>query len=285
MTAVRYDLEPQVGGLLRDWRERRRLSQLELANQTGVSARHLSFLETGRSKPSRDMVLRLADQLDVPLRERNPLLLAAGFAPAYAETPMSEPPMSAVRAALRQVLTGHEPYPALVVDGNWNIIDANASFALFTEGVEEDLLVPPVNALRLSLHPKGMAPRINNIGVWRAHLLRRLRRRTDRYMRELYLELRAYPCDQPEPAFDMPGHGDISVPLHLRHGTEELSFYGVLAHFGTPRDITVAELTIESFFPANPATATALATHRRLAPASTVDPWASAEPVTPGFRS
>lgn len=252
--------DPTVGGLLRGWRALRRLSQLQLADQAGISARHLCFVETGRANPSRDMVLRLADELDVPLRERNPLLLAAGYAPSYAETALAEPPMSAVRAAIRQILTGHDPYPALVVDRDWNIVDANRSFALFTDGAAPELLRPPVNALRLTLHPEGMAPRIVNLGEWRAHLMNRLRRSaaTNARRRKLYDELCGYPCDQDEPRVDEPGHGDFSVPLHLRHGDQVLAFFGILATFGTPRDITVAELTIESFFPTDQRTVAAL---------------------------
>ena len=160
-----------LGTLLRDWRQRRRLSQLDLALEAGVSARHLSFVETGRSKPSREMVLQLAEQLEVPLRERNRLLLAAGFAPAFEERPIDAPEMAPVRDALDRVLTGHEPYPAVVVDRWWNLVAANRSIALFTAGVPAELLEPPVNVLRVSLHPEGMAPRIVNYGEWRAHLL------------------------------------------------------------------------------------------------------------------
>jgi transcriptional regulator with XRE-family HTH domain len=251
-----------VGELLREWRERRRLSQLELALQAGVSSRHLSFVETSRSRPSRDMVLHLAEQLDVPLRERNHLLLAAGYAPLYAETVLDAPRMSAVRAALRQVLAGHEPYPALVVDRHWNMVDANASLGLFTAGVAPELLSPPANALRIALHPGGMAPRIINLGEWRAHLLGRLRRQIERSgdpaLAGLYDELRAYPCDQPEPEVELPGPGDIAVPLRVRHEGRELAFFSTVATFGTPLDITVAELAIESFFPADPATAAIL---------------------------
>jgi transcriptional regulator with XRE-family HTH domain len=156
--------EPSVGGLLREWRARRRLSQLELALDADVSTRHLSFVETGRSQPSRDMVVRLAERLDVPLRERNHLLLAAGYAPAYPETDMDDERMQSVREALRQVLKGHEPYPALVVDRHWELLDANAGVALLLEGVAPEQLAPPVNALRLALHPDGLAPRIRNLG-------------------------------------------------------------------------------------------------------------------------
>jgi transcriptional regulator with XRE-family HTH domain len=251
-----------VGALLRRWREHRRLSQLELSIQADISTRHLSFVETGRSAPSRDMVLHLADELDVPLRERNRLLLAAGYAPVYTETPLDAPAMAAVRAAVRQVLTAHEPYPAAVVDRRWNLVDANATIAVFLAGVDRRLLATPANVLRISLHPDGMAPRIVNLGEWRAHLLGRLRRQValsaDPDLSTLYEELRAYPCDQPEPEVELPGPGDVVVPLRVRHDGGELAFFSTVATFGTPLDITVAELSIESFFPADDATAEAL---------------------------
>src|SRR5215213_6007062 len=206
-----------VGELLREWRERRRRSQLDLALDAEVSTRHLSFVETGRSAPSREMVLRLAEQLDVPLRERNSLLLAAGYAPVYPESGLDAAPMAAVRAAIRQLLTAHEPYPAVVVDRHWTLIDANASVGLFLADVRPDLLAPPANVLRVSLHPEGMAARIVNLGEWRAHLLGRLRRQValtaDPGLGALYDELRAYPCGQPEPEVELPGPGDVIVPL------------------------------------------------------------------------
>jgi transcriptional regulator with XRE-family HTH domain len=248
-----------VGELLRAWRERRRLSQLDLSIQADISTRHLSFVETGRSTPSRAMVLRLADQLEVPLRERNRLLLAAGYAPVYPETALGSPRLSVVRQALRQVLAGHEPYPAAVVDRGWNLVDANASIAMLTEGVAAELLAPPMNVLRASLHPDGLARRIGNLGEWRAHLLARLRRQIahtgDGDLSGLYEELRAYPCDQPEPEVELPGPGDVAVPLRLLHQGGELAFFSTTAVFGTPLDVTVAELAIESFFPADAATA------------------------------
>ena len=258
MTTMRQIQRP-VGELLRGWRERRRLSQLELALDAEISTRHLSFVETGRSAPSREMVLRLAEQLDLPLRERNHLLLAAGYAPVFSETALDSPRLAAVRAAIRQVLTAHEPYPAIVVDRGWNLVEANASVSFLTGGAAPELLAPPTNVLRLSLHPDGMAPRIVNLGEWRAHLLGRLRRQValtaDPALAALHEELRAYPCDQPEPEMELPGPGDVVVPLRIRHGDRELAFLGIVAAFGTPLDITVAELAIESFFPADPDTA------------------------------
>src|SRR3954462_5359780 len=164
---------PTVGARLRDWRRRRRLSQLDLALEAGVSARHLSFVETGRSRPSAEMVLHLAEALDVPLRDRNQLLLAAGYAPVYGQRGLEEPEMGPVREALEQVLRGHEPYPALVVDRHWGMVAANDAVGLLLEDVDPALLEPPVNVLRLSLHPDGVAPRLVNLAEWRAHLLDR----------------------------------------------------------------------------------------------------------------
>jgi transcriptional regulator with XRE-family HTH domain len=260
MTAGR--LQRPVGELLRQWRGRRRLSQLELAIQAEVSTRHLSYVETGRAAPSRDMILHLAEQLEVPLRERNHLLLAAGFAPVYAETAWDAPQLEVVREVVRQVLVGHEPYPAVMVDRTWNLVDANASVTLLTYQVAPELLVSPTNVLRVSLHPDGMAGRIVNLGEWRAHLLGRLRRQVgltgDAQLAQLYDELHGYPCDQPEPKVEFPGPGEVATPLRIRHHGRELAFLKTVATFGTPLDVTVAELAIESFLPADPATAAVL---------------------------
>jgi transcriptional regulator with XRE-family HTH domain len=252
-----------VGFLLREWRQRRRLSQLDLASTAEVSSRHLSFVETGKSKPSREMVLHLAEQLDVPLRERNGLLLAAGYAPIYHETDLSAPPMVAVRTAVDQILAGHEPYPAVVVDRRWNLAAANDATSLFIELLDPELLEPPVNVMRASLHPKGMAPRIVNLAEHRAHLLVRLRREmlltNDLGLAELYDELVSYP--QPDPGsapLATDRSPEIVVPLRLRHDDGELAFFSSIATFGTPADITVEELSIESFFPADDHTAAVL---------------------------
>jgi transcriptional regulator with XRE-family HTH domain len=244
-----------LGTLLRDWRRRRRLSQLDLALEAGVSARHLSFLETGRSKPSREMVLHLSDQLEVPLRDRNRLLLAAGFAPAFEERPIDAPEMAPVRDALDKILTGHEPYPAAVVDRWWNLAAANRSIAVFTDHVPAHMLEPPVNVLRVSLHPDGMAERILNYGEWRAHLVDRLKRQValtaDERLAALLDEINGYPGETGEPH---PG-GEIAVPLRFDAGGHELTFFSTIATFGTAIDITLAELAIEAFFPADDATA------------------------------
>jgi transcriptional regulator with XRE-family HTH domain len=245
-----------VGELLRAWRDRRRVSQLDLAIAADISTRHLSFVETGRSTPSRDMVLRLSEHLDVPLRERNRLLLAAGYAPVYTESTLADPQMSAVRQAVRLLLARHEPYPAAVVDRGWNLVDANASVGLFVDGIAPELTA---NVLRATLHPDGMAPRVLNLGEWRAHLLGRLRRQVEQTadpdLADLLTELRGYPCDQPVPEVEVPGPGEIFVPLRLRHDGADLTFFSTVATFGTPLDVTVAELVIESFFPADEFTA------------------------------
>ena len=251
-----------VGDLLRDWRRRRRMTQLDLALDAGVSARHLSFVETGRSRPSAEMVLHLAEQLDVPLRDRNALLLAAGYAPAYGQRGLDEPEMGPVREALDQVLKGHEPYPAVVVDRHWGMVAGNSAVALLTEGVAPELLEPPVNVLRVSLHPDGVAPRIANLPEWRAHLLDRLGRQAvstgDPALAALYDELSQLPGAQAPGALDLEA-GAIAVPLRLRAGDAVLSFISTITTFGTATDITVSELAIESFFPADAATAEAVA--------------------------
>ncbi|MFI7209861.1 helix-turn-helix domain-containing protein [Micromonospora maritima] len=278
-------IQRPVGELLRGWREQRRLSQFRLASLADISTRHLSFIETGRSKPSRDMVLHLADHLELPLRERNHLLLAAGFAPVYGATRMDAPEMSPVRAALRRLLSSHEPFPALVIDRDWNLVDSNESLEVFTSLADPALLTPPVNVLRLALHPDGMARHIVNLGEWRAHLLGRLRRRValtaDVTLGELYEEISAYPCDAPEPtAADLRASGDIVVPLWLRRDGHDLRFFCTVATFGTPTDITLSELAIESFYPADERTGQLLM-HAR---AAGIKPWWTAEidpPATP----
>ncbi|PDP89704.1 transcriptional regulator [Glycomyces fuscus] len=248
-----------MGALLRQWRRQRRISQLDLSIRAEVSARHLSFVETGRSRPSREMVLRLGESLDVPLREQNRMLLAAGYAPAYSEAPLDGPELEPLRGAVGAILAGHEPFPVVVVDRRWTLVDANAGVTVLLEGVDEELLAPPVNVLRVGLHPRGMAPRIANLGEWRAHLLDRLRREVewsaDPVLAELYRELRAYPCADPGPAPDASGAPELAVPMRLRHSLGDLALLSTVATFGTPVDITVSELRIESFLPADPATA------------------------------
>src|SRR3954453_2845643 len=262
MTHAATSALPTVGAQLRDWRRRRRLSQLDLALEAGVSTRHLSFIETGRSRPSAEMVLHLADELDVPLRERNQLLLSAGYAPAYAQRGLDAPEMGPVREAMEQVLRGHEPYPAVVVDRHWGMVAANAAVALLTEGVAADLLEPPANVLRIALHPEGMAPRIVNLAEWRAHLLERLGREAvvtgDPALAALHAEVAAYPHPEPAAVSRDPGAADIAVPPGTRADDDELALISTVTTFRTATDVTVAELSIESFFPADAATAEAL---------------------------
>jgi transcriptional regulator with XRE-family HTH domain len=250
-----------VGPLLREWRRRRRRSQLELALEAGVSARHLSFLETGRSNPSRKMVIDLAANLELPLRDRNELLIAAGYAPEYRELAYEDPDLEPVRAAIDQVLAGHDPYPALVVDRHWELITANRGLGLLTEGVAPHLLEPPVNALRLALHPEGLPPRMLNLAEWRHHILTRLERHRrlsgDPALAALLEELRGYPGEEADEATLGAAH-DVFVPFRMRgREGEELTFFGTIATFGTALDVTVAELSIESFFPADDVTAAA----------------------------
>lgn len=255
------DTPPAIGELLRGWRRRRNLSQLELALSAAVSSRHVSFIETGRARPSREMVLRLAEELEVPLRERNSLLLAAGYAPVYAERPLDAPEMDSVREALERFLRAHEPYPAVVVNRHHELISANDALDLLLDGVAPELLEPPANGMRIALHPEGMAPRTLNLPEWSAHLLHRMRRQMqitgDPRLETLYEELITYPG-----VVEAPPHGefhpvDIVLPLRLRdpEGGAELAFFSTLSTFGTAVDVTLSELAIEAFYPANAHTA------------------------------
>ncbi|PBC60384.1 transcriptional regulator [Streptomyces sp. Tue6028] len=251
--------EEGVGPLLRGWREQRRVSQLELALRAGSSARHISFVETGRSRPSEEMVLRLAEHLDIPVRDRNALLLAAGYAPHYPETPLDDPSMDALREGMERLIQGYEPYPALVVDATYNVLAANRGIAMLLDGVPEHLLEPPLNAMRLTLHPEGLAPRIRNLRAWRDHLLAQMDRqialRRSEPLRALYEEVAAYPV--PEPEEDDEPMGPVpyfALPMQIEHEGRTLSFISSISTFNTPMDVTVAELAIETFLPADPAT-------------------------------
>ncbi|MFC3067723.1 helix-turn-helix domain-containing protein [Phenylobacterium soli] len=259
---------PTVGALIREWRERRRLSQLDLSCDAGISTRHLSFIETGRARPSREMVLRLAEELNAPLRARNALLLAAGFAPAFAERSLDDPALAGVRRSIDLVLAGHEPFPALVVDRGWRMLAANRALGPLLAGVAPFLLEPPVNVLRVSLHPEGLGPRIANFAEWRAHILERLKSQieatADAELQVLLEELAAYPAPPEQTAAD-PGadYGGLAVPLQLRTpDAGVLSFFSTTTVFGTPLDVTLSELALETFLPADAHTAQAL---RRLA--------------------
>jgi transcriptional regulator with XRE-family HTH domain len=262
--------------MLRQWRGRRRISQLELALEADVSSRHLSFVETGRSRPSAEMVLRLAKRLDVPLRERNDLLLAAGYAPAYRQHELDAPEMRPVRNAIEHVLDGHAPFPALVVDRHWDLVAANRALASLVEGAAAHLLEPPVNVLRLSLHPEGLAPRIVNLPQWRTRLLERLRRDAlaagDPVLSVLHAELASYPsCDPGQPLSSV--SGEVAVPLRVRAGGAELSFISTRTRFGDALDVIVAELSIESFFPTDERTIEAMRVAALDTPRQASAPW------------
>ncbi|MFE6589185.1 helix-turn-helix domain-containing protein [Streptomyces sp. NPDC057781] len=261
MTALMSGTAPTaqgVGPLLRAWRERRRVSQLELALRADSSARHVSFIETGRSRPSEEMVLRLAEHLDVPVRERNALLLAAGYAPHYPETPLDDPALDALREGMERLIRGYEPYPALVVDATYQVLAANRGILMLMD-VPEHLLEPPLNAMRLTLHPEGLAPRIRNLREWRGHLLEQMERQIALHrsepLRALYEEVAAYPVPDTapgeEPAEPVPY---FALPMQIEHEGRTLSFISSISTFNTPMDVTVAELAIETLLPADPAT-------------------------------
>lgn len=257
---------PGAGELLRQWRQRRHLSQLALASEAEISQRHLSFVESGRSVPSRDMIARLAERLAIPLRERNAIFLAAGFAPLHRQRSLDHPDLAAARRAIDQVLAGHEPYPALAVDRHWTLISANAAAMRMVAAASPALLQPPINVLRLSLHPDGLAGRIINLDEWRGHVLARLRHQidasSDANLIALHDELAALP-GRAAPARAR-GHdeADFVVKLRLTFGGEELAFFTTITVFGTPVEVTLSELAIEALFPADEATAAAM---RRLA--------------------
>jgi transcriptional regulator with XRE-family HTH domain len=263
MATMRF--EPRVGPLLREWRKRRRRTQLELALDAGISARHLSFVETGRSTPSPEMVLLLAEQLDVPFRERNQLLLAAGHAPAFPVRSLEDPELAPVRQALDLILTGHEPYPALVVDRRWNLVAANSAVQALSEWVDPALLEPPVNAMRAGLHPRGLARWTVNLGEVRAYFVGRLRRQVaisgDADLAALLEEVEGYPAPEHEhdPASEAPASEILTPLMRLRAPDgSELSFFATVATFGTALEVTTSELSIELAFPADVATAEAL---------------------------
>jgi transcriptional regulator with XRE-family HTH domain len=253
-----------VGEHLREWRQRRHLSQLDLAGDAEISARHLSFVETGRAAPSREMVMKLAERLEVPLRERNVLLVAAGFAPAFPQRPLDDPALKSAREAINLVLKAHEPNPALAYDRHWNLVSANRMVAPLLEGVPERLLGQPFNILRLAFHPEGLAPRTVNLAEWAGHLLERLHRQcevtADPELIKLYHDLKSYPL----PARSGPLSPDnVAIPFKLRHRGEVLSFFSTTMVFGTPVDVTLSELALETFFPTDELTARRL---REMAP-------------------
>jgi transcriptional regulator with XRE-family HTH domain len=258
MEPVRY--QPEVGSLLRQWRERRRMTQLELALDAGISARHLSFVETGRSKPGREMLLRALEQLKVPFRDQNRLLLAAGHAPAYPERSFEDPDLAPVRDALDLILSGHEPYPAVAVDRTWNMVAANSAMLALTAAVEIDpeLLKPPINVIRVGLHPRGLGPLFVNLGDWHAHWLQRLERQLaatgDEQLAALIDEVAGYPVPEPEAVAG--AASEMLGPVRVRTlDGGELAFFGMFASFDTPFEVTTSELAVELLFPADRTTA------------------------------
>ena len=252
-----------VGVLLREWRQRRHMSQLALACDAEISTRHLSFIETGRATPSREMVLRLAEQLEVPLRARNSLLVSAGFAPVYPERSLSDPVLSSALAAIRHLLDAHHPFPAIAVDRHWQLVASNDAARTLMTGVDPSLLTPSINVLRISLHPLGLASRIVNLAEWKAHVMARLRRQVDASADPVLIELAKELAEYPAPTTKRDaaaGHGlaDVIVPLQLQAPNGVLSFLSTTTVFGTPIDLTLSEIALESFFPADQATLQAL---------------------------
>jgi transcriptional regulator with XRE-family HTH domain len=271
MATAQPQSQSEVGSLLRRWREDKHLTQLQLALDAGVSARHLSYVETGRSRPGREMLLRVAEQLGVPFRERNRLLLAAGHAPAFPERALDDPDLTPVRDALERVLSSHEPYPAVAVDRVWNMVAANSGMLALIEGTEiaPELLEPPINVLRIGLHPRGMAPLMVNIGDWHAHWVRHLEHQVattgDERLASLLDEITSYPV--PEPARDTTvgiAAEEMLGPVRMRTPElGELTFFGMFANFDTPFEVTTSELAVELLFPADQQTAEKF--HRRAA--------------------
>ena len=261
--------EASVGELVRRWREHRRRSQLDVSIAADLSARHLSFIETGRANPSREMIERLCDELDVPLRERNALHLAAGFAPAYPERPLAD--LGVARAAVETVLSGHEPNPALAVNVRWELLAANHAMSMLLDGLAQDLLDPPVNVLRATMHPDGLASRIRNYEQWRGHAARRVRRQLERtadgQLADLLAELESYPAPPGAEIDSGAVDNDLVVPMRLATDHGVLSFHYALTVFGAARDVTLDEIAIETFFPADESTAAAVrASAQRLRP-------------------
>ncbi len=253
-----------VGAIVRSWRELRRFSQLELAVEAEISQRHLSFIESGRAAPSKEMILHLAQHLEVPLRERNAMLLAAGFSPIYRDRSWEDPALAHAKTTIEVLLKAHEPYPALTVDRHWNIVSANRALGALLNGVDPELLKPPANALRISLHPRGLAPNILNLGEWRGHLLDRLQRQLritrDPALDVLLRELSSYPSDSRDRS-DGSDDGladEVAIPLRLMTPTGPICLLSTVTVFGTPVEITLSELTLEAFYPADEETARVL---------------------------
>ncbi len=257
MSEATIEHSEHPGRLLREWRRRRNVSQLDLAHRAGVSARHVSFIETGRSRPTSAMILRLADQLAVPLREQNRLLLAAGYAPVHPEHGLADPPMAQANAAIEAILRAHLPFPALVIDTGWDLVAANDAIWTLIDGLPQRLLEPPINVIRLSLDPEGLAPRIVNLGQWRDLLIARLRHEYDLGRDPRISDLIEEYAVQPAPEVGSEPR-ELVVPLRLRVGDAVLSLLSTTTVFGTPREVTISELAIEAFYPGDETTRAAL---------------------------
>jgi len=263
--SVMNTLGQSIGTLLREWRQRRRLTQLELAAQANISTRHLSFLETGRAKPSRDLLLRFVETLQIPMRDRNALFHSAGFALPYAERPLVDPALTIARQAIDVILKAHEPLPAFAVDRHWTLVASNSGLRPYLGDIEPSLLVPPVNVLRLTLHPQGLAPRLGNYRQWRAHVLTKLRGQLnvsgDPTVSALLEELQNYPDPAPTgengAGFVAEDWHHLVVPFQLITPGGLLSFYSTTTIFGTPLDVALSEISLECFYPADRATAEA----------------------------
>lgn len=259
--AIVLAVSTTCGTVLREWRQRRRLSQLALALKADVSQRHLSFVESGRSQPSREFVLHMAEHLELPLRERNRLLLTAGYAPVFPERAFDDPGLATARSAIERLLRGHEPFPALAIDRHWTLLMANRAVMALLGGISPALLAPPVNVVRLTLHPEGLAPRIVNLTQWRHHVIERVARSAemsaDPVLIDLVTELRNYPMSRPGLTTHsvMPDGGDVFVPFQIESEMGVLSFMSTTTVFGTPVDVTLSELALECFFPSDGETA------------------------------
>jgi transcriptional regulator with XRE-family HTH domain len=268
MSATASATRAGVGELMKEWRSRRRRSQLDLSLEVGVSTRHLSFVETGRARPSPELVLAVAEHLEVPLRDRNTMLLAAGYAPRFHQRPIDDPALAEVRSAIQTLLGAHDPYPGVAIDRQWNVVLANTAASALLAGVPAAVLDPRPNVFRICLHPDGLAARTINFADWSAYLLRQIRRTIaltgDAALVELEAELRSYPnlTDLPPTVEGDERDMELLVPLRLRTGATdgdiELSLFTTLTTFGTPRDITLEEVSVELFFPADAATEAAL---------------------------
>jgi transcriptional regulator with XRE-family HTH domain len=246
--------QPPIGDRLRAWRERRGLSQLELSLRAEVSTRHLSFVETGRSRPGRELVLRIAEELAIPLRERNALLIAAGFAPVFQQRSFQDPSFDSVRGIIRLALETHKPFPAYVIDRYWNVVASNAAVPELYEGVAPELVRPPINVIRLMLNPKGMAPRIANFAAWWTHLLAQLRRQidltADPLLGRLLQEALSFPRPSAEECADIAADR-VAIPLEITTSLGLLSFVSTTTIFGTPADVTLEEIALEVLYPAD----------------------------------